>query len=111
MTRSEDPPPYSLLAIGSSANASAVYSLDEAARIVGVHPERLRFYCRRGLFGIALVRAGTEPIFDDDGLYEVRRFEHFRRRHGVNQETLHLLCDLWREVAHLKAELRFFHGR
>jgi len=111
MTSPDDPSPYSLLVIASDANASAVYTLDEAARIVGVHPERLRHYCRRGLFGADLARIETEPVFDDDRLYEVRRFEHFRRHHGVNQETLRLLCALWREIERLKVELRSIRSR
>jgi len=106
------PSSFSLLVIaGGVANASPAYSLGEVARIVGLHPERLRLYCQRGLFGADLARTETDPVFNDDQLYEVRRFEHFRRHHRLNQETLHSLCDLWREVDRLKGELRFYHGR
>ncbi|MCC5023434.1 MAG: MerR family transcriptional regulator [Candidatus Synoicihabitans palmerolidicus] len=80
-----------------SAGAGArrwVHTLDEAARVVGMHPERLRHYCRLGVFGPALAHDDREPQFDDDRLYELRRFEHFRQRLGVNPDALRLLCDL-----------------
>ncbi len=88
----------------------ATYALEDAARLAGVHPEMLRYYCRLGLFGEARARSGAEQAFDDDALYELRRFEHYRRHHGVNRKTLRLICDLWREIAQLKAELRFRRG-
>jgi hypothetical protein len=59
-----------------------------------MHPERLRHYCRFGLFGAALARTDNEPIFDDDRIYELRRFEHFRQHHGANHRTLKLLGEL-----------------
>ncbi len=105
------PSPYSLVVVSVGEHAPATYSLEEAARIARVHPDRLRHYCRLGLFGSALARADIEPVFDDDQLYEVRRFEHFRQHHGVNQKTLRLLSELWREVERLREELRFFRGR
>jgi len=83
------------------------YSLEAAARLAGIHPEMLRYYCRLGLFGAARARPETALIFDDDALYELRRFEHYRRHHGVNRRTLRLICDLSREVERLQAELRF----
>ena len=88
-----------------------IYSLETAARLVGVHPEMVRYYCQLGLFGDALARSEAEPVFDDDTLYELRRFEHYRRHHGVSRKTLRLLCGLWHEVEHLQTELRFLRGR
>jgi DNA-binding transcriptional MerR regulator len=71
----------------------------------------LRYYCQLGLFGEARARPEAELVFDDDALYELRRFEHYRRHHGVNRQTLRLICDLWRDVERLEAELRFLRGR
>jgi DNA-binding transcriptional MerR regulator len=102
---------YSLMLIGVTAAGPAVYSLEEAARLAGVHPEMLRYYCQLGLFGEARARPEAELVFDDDALYELRRFEHYRRRHGVNRQTLRLICDLWRDVERLEAELRFLRSR
>ena len=88
----------------------ATYSLEAAAQLADVHPEMLRYYCRLGLFGHTLAEPGAEPIFDDDALYELRRFEHYRRHHGVKRRTLRLLCGLWREVDRLQKEIRFLRG-
>ena len=88
----------------------ATYSLEAASRLADIHPEMLRYYCQIGLFGDARAQAETQLVFDDDAIYELRRFEHYRRHHGVNRKTLRLLCALWREVENLQAELRFLRG-
>ena len=101
---------YAVMVIGLGG-AATTYSLEEAAHIAQVHPDRLRYYCRLGLFGPDTATSDREPVFNDDRLYEVRRFEHYRQSHGANAKTLRLLCALWSEVEHLKAELRFHRGR
>jgi DNA-binding transcriptional MerR regulator len=102
---------YSLTLVTVTEAGPTIYSIEDAARLAGVHPEMLRYYCRLGLFGEARARSETELVFDDDALYELRRFEHYRRHHGVNRQTLRLICDLWRDVERLEAELRFLRGR
>lgn len=89
---------------------TTTYSLEAAARLADIHPEMLRYYCQLGLFGEALAQADARLIFNDDAIYELRRFEHYRRHHGVNRKTLRLLCRLWREVESLQTELRFLRG-
>ena len=101
---------HSLSLVRVNEVGPATYSLESAARFADVHPEMLRHYCRLGLFGEARARPETVLIFDDDALYELRRFEHYRRHHGVNRRTLRLICDLWREVERLQTELRFLRG-
>jgi DNA-binding transcriptional MerR regulator len=101
---------YSLTLVRVTTVGPATYSLEAAARLAGVHPEMLRYYCRLSLFGEARARPETELIFDDDALYELRRFEHYRRHHGVNRKTLRLICGLWREIERLQTELRFLRG-
>ncbi len=90
--------------------APATYALETAARLAGVHPEMLRYYCRIGLIGEARGEADAEPVFDDAGICELRRFEHYRRQHGLNRRTLRLIFELRREVERLQAELRFLRG-
>lgn len=85
---------------------TASYSLDEAAQLAGVHPDMLRYYCQVGVLGQERERDESELLFDDDALYELRRFEHYRRYHGVDRRTLRLICGLWREVARLQTEVR-----
>ena len=105
------PGKISLTVVSVTETGPACYSLEDAARLAEVRPEMLRQYCRLGLFGEARVRPEAELVFDDDALFELRRFEHYRRQHGVNQRTLRVLCDLWREIERLEAELRFLRSR
>jgi len=89
----------------------ATYSLDSAAELAGLHPNRLRYYVALGFFGAAASLKQTEMIFDDTMLYELRRLEHYRRHHGMNRRTLAVLSSLWREVGQLRSEVRFLRGR
>ena len=106
-----NPPPeshgMSLVIVSLRTAGPATYPLETAARLAGVHPEMLRHYCRLGLFGDALAQPDAELMFDDDALYELRRFEHYRRHHGINRKTLRLICGLWHEIDRLQTELRF----
>src|SRR5882724_3790948 len=101
----------SLTLVGVISAGPATYSLEAAARLADVHPDRLRYYCQLGLLGEARAQPGAELAFDDDALFELRRFEDYRRLHGVNRQTLRLIVGLWREVDRLRAEVRFFRGR
>ena len=101
---------FSLTLVGVTEAGPATYSLETAARLAGVHPEMLRYYCQLGLFGEARAQPTAELIFDDDALYELRRFEHYRRHHALPRKTLRLICHLWREVERLETEVRFLRG-
>ena len=101
---------YALVLTGVVEARPAAYSLEDAARLADLHPEMLRFYCQQGLCGEARTKPESELTFDDDALYELRRFEHYRRRHGVNRKALRLIASLSREVERLNRELRFLHG-
>jgi DNA-binding transcriptional MerR regulator len=101
---------YSLTLVRVIETSPTTYTLENAARLAGIHPEMLRYYCRLGLFGEARAQPDAEIIFDDNALYELRRFEHYRRHHGLNRRTLRLISGLWREIERLQAELRFLRG-
>jgi DNA-binding transcriptional MerR regulator len=97
----------SLVLIYGNVAKRPPYSLEELARLAEVHPDLVRYYCRRGIFGASRARSDTDPVFDDDALYELRRIEHYRRLYGVSRQAIPLLCELWRDVARLQAEVRF----
>jgi DNA-binding transcriptional MerR regulator len=101
---------YSITLVRAAPESPPVYSLEEAARLAGVHPAMLGYYCRLGLFGESRAVADAELEFDDDALFELRRFEHYRRHHGVDRKTLRLICGLRRELERLQTELRFLRG-
>jgi DNA-binding transcriptional MerR regulator len=98
---------HSLVVSQSAAAGRSTYSLDDAARLADVHPELARYYHRLGLFGSVAGDPESAPVFDDDGIYELRRIEHYRRHYGVNRRALPLISRLLREVARLEAEVRF----
>jgi DNA-binding transcriptional MerR regulator len=103
-----NPPSASTYTIAIVAvEGGRTYSLEEAARLSGLHPDMLQHYCRIGLLGRGYARENREPIFNDNSLYELRRIEHARVLHGLNRNALPLLCELWREVDELRAEVRF----
>jgi DNA-binding transcriptional MerR regulator len=110
MNESTEAENCSLVLVHLAEAAPAIHSLEAAARFADVHPEMLRYYCRIGLLGEERARPDIEPSFDDDALYELRRFEHYRRHHGVDRQTLRLIFGLRREVERLKTELRFLRG-
>jgi DNA-binding transcriptional MerR regulator len=87
------------------------HTLEAAAELAGIHPAMLRHYCRLGLFGAVRARPESRVTFDDDALYELRRFEHFRQRQGVDRQTLRLIHSLWCEIERLQDELRFLRER
>jgi DNA-binding transcriptional MerR regulator len=87
--------------------APASYSLETAANLAGVHPDLLRYYCQRGMFGPERAQAVGDPTFDNSAIYELRSAEAWRRHHGVNRRALPLICELQREIERLQAELRF----
>jgi DNA-binding transcriptional MerR regulator len=95
-----------VLTRGGDAGRST-YSVDEAAQLAEVHPELVRYYFRLGLFGPHRAETDSEPVFDDDAIYELRRIEHYRRHYGVSRQALPLISRLLREVARLEAEVRF----
>jgi DNA-binding transcriptional MerR regulator len=111
MSEPSSPPDFSLTLVLIAEAAPETYSLETAARLAGVHPDMLRHYCRLGLFGEAMAGEEGALVFDDTMLYELRRFEHYRLRHGVSRKTLRLVCGLWREVERLQNELRFLRER
>ena len=97
----------SLALVCVSSDHPARHSLAAAARLTGVHPELLRYYCRHGLVAAEYDAFGQGPWFDEHALQQVRRIEHYRRHLGVGRHALPLVCNLQREAEHRHIELRF----
>jgi hypothetical protein len=110
-TLSEPSRTFPLMRLHVATAHRADYTLEATAALVGLHPELLQHYCRLGLFGEALARPDCALRFDDEVVFQVRRYEYYRRHHGIERRTLRLLCALWREVDQLKLELHFIRIR
>lgn len=95
-----------VLVYGADARPET-YSLEAAANLAGLHPEMLRHYCRLGLLAKRDSGGETRMMFDEDDIYQLRRFEEYRRNHGVSRKTLRVIFGLWRDIELLQEELRF----
>jgi len=90
--------------------SQAGFSLIDAARITGVHPEMILYYWRLGLLDAQRdLRAGM-LTFDRGALEEIRHIEHYRRHLGVNRRALPLVCQLRRKCESLQIELFFLRS-
>jgi DNA-binding transcriptional MerR regulator len=98
-------PTRAILCLDSQAGAP--YSLNDVARLTGVHPELLRYYCRLGLLDGHREGPDDWPAFREGALREVRRIEHYRRSLGIGRRALPLICGLRRDGERLDIELRF----
>jgi DNA-binding transcriptional MerR regulator len=84
-----------------------LFPLEAAARLTGLHPEMLRYYCRAGLIEALRGVEETELFFDEKALQEIRRIEHYRRHLGVGRRALPLICELRRAGERQQIELHF----
>jgi len=85
----------------------ALFPLEDAAHLTGVHPELLRYYCRSGLLPTRHGVVESDLLFDEAALLEIRRIEHYRRHLGAGRQALPLICALRREGERRQIELHF----
>lgn len=81
----------------------AVYVISVAAELVGVHPQTLRVYERRGLLDPIRTTGGSRRFSDDD-LERLRRIQDLTTA-GLNLEGVRRVLELEAEVERLEAEL------
>ena len=96
-----------LTLVALPVDAPVWFSLESAARLTGVHPEMLRYYCRAGLVDSLHGFADGEPGFEEAALQEVRRIEHYRRHLAVSRRALPLVCELRRNAERQHIEIQF----
>ncbi len=81
----------------------AVYVISVAAELVGVHPQTLRVYERKGLLDPIRTTGGSRRFSDAD-LERLRRIQDLTTA-GLNLEGVRRVLDLEAEVERLEAEL------
>jgi len=80
----------------------AAYSLEVVAELAGVSIQTVLHYHEIGVISPATDALG----FDTEGLRQLRRIEHLRCAHELNDSGLRFVLDLLHEVEQLRQELR-----
>lgn len=80
-----------------------VYVISVAAELIGVHPQTLRFYERKGLLEPIRTTGGSRRFSDED-LQRLRRIQELTTA-GLNLEGVRRVLDLEEQVERLRAEL------
>jgi MerR family transcriptional regulator, heat shock protein HspR len=86
----------------SDANR-AVYVISVAAELVGVHPQTLRIYERKGLLDPSRTRGGSRRFSERD-LARLRRIQELTAA-GLNLEGVRRVLELEADVVRLRAQL------
>jgi MerR family transcriptional regulator, heat shock protein HspR len=81
----------------------AVYVISVAAELVGVHPQTLRVYERKGLLDPIRTSGGSRRFSDED-LARLHRIQDLTAA-GLNLEGVRRVLDLEAEIERLKVEL------
>jgi MerR family transcriptional regulator/heat shock protein HspR len=81
----------------------AVYVISVAAELLGMHPQTLRVYERRGLLDPSRTQGGSRRFSDQD--LERLRYIQSLTNAGVNLEGARRILELEAEVARLQTEL------
>ena len=104
----DDPSPQALELFQAKANVS--YSLDAAARLVGVPRRSILIYCRAGLARPVFQPPYGVMEFTEETIHTIRRIEQLRTVHRMDLSWLKTMFDLLDEVERLRAELRFLRN-
>jgi MerR family transcriptional regulator, heat shock protein HspR len=81
----------------------AVYVISVAAELVGVHPQTLRVYERKGLLDPSRTTGGSRRFSDED-VARLRRIQDLTTA-GLNLEGVRRVLELEAEIERLKVEL------
>ncbi len=80
-----------------------VYVISVAAELVGVHPQTLRVYERKGLLDPTRTTGGSRRFSDED-LERLRRIQELTTA-GLNLEGVRRVLDLEEQIAQLQSQL------
>jgi DNA-binding transcriptional MerR regulator len=83
-----------------------LYDVRTAAEYTAVDPDGIRGYLREGLVRAISYKDDGEPLFDEDGIYWLRRIQSLRTEMRLEGPGLRIVLDLMQEVERLRQELR-----
>lgn len=85
-----------------NSETETTYTLEVFSKVSGLDVERIRYYKE-----IGVIRPPSgEADFDTESLRQIRRVEHLRESHDLNETALKLVNDLLCEVEDLRERLR-----
>ena len=83
-----------------------LYDVRTASEYTAVDPDGIRTYCREGFIRATRYQENGEPLFDEDGIYWLRRIQSLRTEMRLEGPGLRIVLDLMQEVERLRQELR-----
>ncbi|HEX6565876.1 MAG TPA: chaperone modulator CbpM [Chthoniobacterales bacterium] len=83
-----------------------LFDVTTAAEYTAVDPDGIRTYCREGLIRATRYKEDGDPLFDEDGIYWLRRIQSLRTEMQLEGPSLRIVLDLMQEVERLRQELR-----
>jgi DNA-binding transcriptional MerR regulator len=83
-----------------------LYDVRTAAEYTAVDPDGIRAYLREGLVRAISYKDDGEPLFDEDGIYWLRRIQSLRTEMRLEGPGLRIVLDLMQEVERLRQKLR-----
>ncbi len=89
----------------------AVYTIETAARLVGVGRHRILVYYRQGLVSPVVDPQCGGYYFNDEGVRTLRRIEYLHTDRGINLAGTRMILELQNEVERLRNEVRFLRER
>jgi DNA-binding transcriptional MerR regulator len=84
-----------------------LYDLSTTASLTSLEPDIIINYCKLGLISPAEQKDEHQCLFNDEGVYLLRRIEFLRIERGIPIEGVSIILSLMREIAQLRSELRF----
>ncbi|MGD9518880.1 MAG: MerR family transcriptional regulator [Armatimonadota bacterium] len=86
------------------SNQEPVYSISVAARLLGVHPQTLRAYERKGLMRPTRTKCGQRMYCEAD-LERVRQIRRFTEELGMNLAGVEVVLNLLDRIERLQAHI------
>lgn len=80
-----------------------VYFISIAARLVGMHPQTLRLYERKGL--ICPARIGHMRLYSSRDIQRLHMIQEYTRQRRVNLAGVELAFELLQEIDNLRQEM------
>lgn len=78
------------------------YSVQMAAKLTGLRPEMIRYYCERRVISPVAERKPGDFIFDAPALCAMQRMTALRREHRMDLATASIVVDLLEQIDELQ---------